>query len=254
MLDLKYRWDHGRPDTDDLRWGRAVHCALFEGREFPNRYSAWEGRRAGKDYLKFADACWQNDKEILTTQQLATVIHASQQFPKKDGVRELIMAGRAEVTLLATENDVQCRGRVDWLATNLRRLVDLKTARAIDEPSFSNQFYDLHYDVKLGLYQRWLQKLTGESWGVTVIALEKTPPYDIIVYPIADAVLDYGADKGLEVIWKVRKCIDTGEWPGKDEGRDGELQTKPWHMPEADQELTGAMEVQHEPPDKRLEP
>jgi len=72
-----------------------------------------------------------------------------------------------------------------------------------------------------------------------VIVVENSPPYDVSVIPIPDAVLYRGAELGYTIIRAIRQAIDRDYWPGVAEG-EATLDVPPWEM---DEELTGAEEM-----------
>jgi hypothetical protein len=117
---------------------------------------------------------------------------------------------------LTTEGDIQCKGRLDWVSTGQHVMTDLKTTAEIEPEKFGKTFFNFQYDIKLGMYRRWLNSVTNDHWPVDVIVLESKPPYDVVVKPVPDAVLDAGVEKGLALITKVRHAIDTDKWPGVD--------------------------------------
>jgi hypothetical protein len=241
MKHLRYAWSRPSNDTPSLIWGRAVHCLLFEPAEFVERYVKCTIRRDARTEA-YKDFLAENaGKEILTVAEYDSACFAAQSFVGNEEVQDFIHRGKPEVTLLTVEDGVQCKGRVDWLASFREALVDLKTTKNIEARRASSDFYRYHYDVKLGLYQRWLQKLTGRNWPVEVIWLENTPPYDVAVMPIDNAVLDRGAAKGLGILRKLKECIADEHWPGV---ADDEylLHTPNYEM--EDVELEGAEEYQ----------
>lgn len=244
MLDLKHAWDCPRPDTDAFLWGRAIHALLFEPKSFEDRFRPFEGQRRGSNWEEFAAQCFDDGAEPIPSKMFHAVLIASLSFVHDPIVQSLISAGQREVVLMSVEGGLQCRGRVDWISTSEHSLVDLKSAKDIEARSFAQDFYRYGYDVKLGLYRRWLERLTGQRWPVEVVAIEKTPPYDVAVVPIAEAVLDRGAEKGLAILRKVEHCIRTDCWPGVAEGKRYRLDTPVWEMD--DEELEGAEEVTHE--------
>ena len=223
MLHLKHAWDHGREDTDAMQFGRLVHCLLFEPSEVTARYRAWEGRRAGNDYELFCAEAEIAGAEVVRAAgeySLASAIEAAHGFLRNERVQRLIEAGQAEQTVLAVEDDLQCKGRLDWVSTVEHVLTDLKSAARIEPAIFGKAFFDFGYDIKLGLYRRWLDRVTNDHWPVEVILLESRAPYDVIVMPVPDAVLDEGVDKALGIIQKVRQAIEADEWPGVSGGDD----------------------------------
>jgi hypothetical protein len=155
---------------------------------------------------------------------LNAALDAAQGFLACPRVQSLITAGRAEQTVLAIEEGMQCKGRLDWVSTAEHVLTDLKTTNEIEPTLFGRTFFRFGYDLKLGLYRRWLSRITGEHWPVEVIALESKPPHDVAIIPVPDAVLDDGADKALAIIGRVKRAIETNQWPGVAGGKDMALE------------------------------
>jgi len=217
LLHLKYAWEHGRPDTDAMQYGRLIHCLLFEPREVEARYQSWEGRRAGNDYKQFlADAESTGAEVIKATGQysLESATEAVQGFLRSARVQALIAAGRAEQTVLAVEDGVQVKGRLDWVSTAEHVLTDLKTTAEIEPALFGRTFFRYGYDLKMGLYRRWLNAATHDTWPVECIVLESSPPYDVAVIPVPDAVLYRGVEKALRILQRVKRALDADQWPG----------------------------------------
>lgn len=217
LLHLKHAWEHGRKDTDAMQFGRMVHCLLFEPSELEKRYRAWEGRRAGNDYKLFVAEAELDGAEVVRAEgqcSLASAIDAANSFLHNTRVQELISAGKAEQTILATERGMQCKGRLDWVSSSEHVLTDLKTAAEVEPELFGKSFFRYGYDIKLGLYKRWLESVTDDRWPVEVIVLESTPPHDVAVVSVPDAVLDAGVEKAMKIIGPVREAIDKNQWPG----------------------------------------
>lgn len=238
MRHLWHAWHHPREDTPDLLWGRAVHCLCFEPRHFAQRYACWGGRRQGKEYQQFCQD--HQGKDVLTKAQWLGAQDAALSFVNDAQVIPRIAKGRTEVSVFAVEYGMQCKGRIDWISTDLK-ILDLKTTKNILAAPFGRDFYKYHYDIKLGLYQRWVEIATEHRYPVEVACLEKEPPYDVALIPVPDAVLTYGAEKGLKILREVRKCLETGVWPGVAGGAEYFLETPVWEM--EDVELEGAEEA-----------
>jgi len=217
LRHLKHAWDEGFNDTDARQFGRLLHCLLFEPSEVETRYRPWEGTRRGRAYDDFVEEAEDEGAEVVRAEgqySLASALRAAQCFLRCDRIKQLTAAGQAEQTVLAPECGLQCKGRLDWVSTAEHVLTDLKTSAQIEPELFGRSFFRFGYDIKLGLYKRWLDSVTGDRWPVEVIVLESTPPYDIAPVPIPDAVLDAGVDKAIRIIEKVRHAIDVDEWPG----------------------------------------
>jgi hypothetical protein len=230
MYQLHHAFTSGRKDTDAMQYGRLVHCLLFEPREVEKRYWPWDGDRRGNKYKDFRDEAIDAGAEVIKATgqySLEAAMVAAQSFLRNERVQQLIKNGKAEQTVLAVEQGLQCKGRMDWVSSSCHILTDLKNSIHIESELFGKAFFSLGYDIKLGLYRRWLEAATGEQWPVEVIVLESSPPHDVTVKPIPVAVLDAGVDKAMEIIANVKKCIATNRWPGVS-GADG---TSTLHVP-----------------------
>ena len=242
LWHLKQAWEApGQVDSDVLLYGRAQHCLLFEPRDFANRYAPFDGVRRGEKWETFKEECGEEGKEALTRKAWDEVQEAARAFLRKPMVQHIVAAGQAETTLFQVEGRIQCRGRTDWISTSAGCLVDLKTCRSAAVRPASQAFYTYHYDIKLGLYQRWLQDLTGKPWPVRIVWLEKTPPFSCELMTIDNAVLDRGARKGLDILKRLETAIDDDNWPDLDDSEDYVLDTPSWEM---DDELEGCEDAE----------
>lgn len=242
MLHLKHAWDHGNKDTPAKQWGRMVHCLLLEPTDFENRYWEWAGDRRGKVYYAYRDRAEAAGAEVAKASgqySLQSAQDAAESFLSDDRVQELISAGQGEQTVLTCEGDIQCRGQIDWVSTSQHVMVDLKTAADIGPEKFGKSFFNFHYDMKLGMYRRWLQAVTCDQWPVEVIVLESTPPHDVAVIPVPDAVLDAGVDKAIQLIWRVKTAIDDNQWPGMARNRPMDLVVPYYEMVDEDIRFRG---------------
>lgn len=243
LLHLKYEWEHGGKDTDAMQFGRMLHCLLFEPKDFERRYRAWDGTRRGKEYEAFCLEAEVAGAEVVRAKGeygMDVALEAASAFLSNSRVKALIKAGKAEQTAFVPEAGLQCKGRLDWISTSEHILTDLKTATEIEARLFGQSFFRFMYDVKLGLYQRWLQRVTGEKWPVEIIVIENHPPYDVAVVPVPNEVLEDGMVNGLTVIESVKSAIETDTWTGVS----GHEQYYPlevpfWVMEQETQEFTG---------------
>lgn len=249
LKSLKYTWDsadqrHEEEDekapTGPLVWGRAAHCLLFEPDKFTSRFHCWPERRAGNEYKFFAQAARECGAEVLNLKQFASVVEAGKAFAQAEDVKPLICSGKAEVSLFTTEEiegpdgelfDIQLKHRLDWINGTPNVIVDLKSTRNMNARGFSRDFYGYNYDLKLGMYQRALEKLTGIKYPVSVVLLEKKPPFDLAVMPVPNEVLERGAKKALGVLREMVQAIKTNKWPGKG-SEEMVLDTPVWEMDE----------------------
>jgi hypothetical protein len=243
------RWGNGlRSETDSLLWGQAVHIAAFEPLEFDLRVEEADGTRTARLKREAKERgvilLKPGDKPLGYASAVQAAARLFDYGPLKPFLE---CSGQRELSLFTEECGLPVKCRLDYLATN-HAIIDLKSSRDISERRFSADFYRYHYDVKLGLYQRWASRLI-DSPGLPVYLLlvENQPPHDVTMFPrvngepipIPQPVLDRGADKGLRWLEKIQECLERDEWPGVDVNPDATLMTPSWEMDDDIQEFEG---------------
>lgn len=242
------RWGDKKPPTESLIWGHGVHTAALEPDLFESTVEEAKGTRTpkakkeaaerGVTLLKPGKVQFGYESAVMAAKRLFDYPHV-QPFLKAGGSRE--------VSLTAEECGLAVKCRIDWLC-NMPAILDVKTTRNLDPWKFSKDFYKLHYDVKLGLYQRWARRLLDlRELPVYCLLVGNVPPHDVTIVPrtngdpvgIPQPVLDRGADKGLRWLERIKQCVESGKWPGVDDDPDWDLQT-PWFEMDDDDEIEGA--------------
>lgn len=212
---IKWSFEHQSEDTEEMLFGRALHCMMFEPSKFEARFCAYDGVRNHRHaaYREFLES--HEGYEIMKAEgahSIASAIEASALFLGCKEVTPLIREGKPEVTILGAMHGLQLKARIDWIAT-AGVMVDMKTTKSVSPESFGRQFFSLHYDVQLGLYWHLLAERVCRM-PVQVIAVENKPPYEVVVYDVPESVLEMGLSKASSAIEKVSRAIDSGEWPG----------------------------------------
>jgi len=234
-LHVSYALEGVDKDTPSLQKGRALHCALLEPDRFADAYEPAESRRTAKVVAEAAE----RGVELLLPADFDVIVQTALRASQCSDLQPFIRTGQAEVSVFTFELGCQCKGRLDWISADPLAILDVKTAREIDERNFSRAFYRYHYDVKLGLYQRWLQRLMGvANIPVYLLLVENSGPWDCAVVPrsggsptpIPDAILQRGADKGLRWIERIKQCIESGEWPGQGDADEWAIDVPAWEM------------------------
>lgn len=219
-----YRENLANPsETDTLRLGIAAHCAVLEPTRFIRDFAIWDRRgesgnlcpRRGQHWDAFVAES--GGKTILTEDQHTEALTMQLAVSASAEAMEYLSYGDPEVTLLWTQNLRACKGRVDWI-TDLGSgpvLVGLKTAADIRLEPFSRAAGRLLYYSQWAFYFDAYQAITGvRPAEVVEIVVEKTPPYDVLVYLIGDDTLQVGRKKYLELLHKLDECERTNRWPG----------------------------------------
>lgn len=235
---LLYRWrrDHGRPDADALRVGRAAHTAVFEPHLFAEGYVVWRGKvRRGHKWDAFRVE--HQRRTILTPPQYETALQIGGAVRSHPIARALLDdQGEAELAITWTHQrtGLACKARLDWLCS---ALVDLKTTRDPSPAMFASQVARLGYHVQLAVYGAAVAALGMESRRPKLIAVQNVPPHDVVVYDVPDDVLVIGEQKAESALDLIASCRDAGAWPGIARYEELTLRLPAWATPYFDDEL-----------------
>lgn len=236
-----YRWfkDNGARETRPMFKGTAAHIAILEPERFALDYAIFPGkRRAGKAWEAFEADAIAAGKKILKESEL------TEAFAMRDAVREDALAatylcgGRPEVTLVWVDGEtgLTCKGRLDFLR-GAAVAVDLKTTRDAIPHWFGRDVARLQYHVQAAMYFDGLEALTGERARFVVIAIESTPPYDVVTYDVPEPVIAAGRDEYRRLLRLLVECRQENRWPGIGKGFEQPLTLPTWAMGDSGDEL-----------------
>ena len=117
-----------------------------------------------------------------------------------------------------------CRGLLDWLSTDQRQIVDLKTrsrAGGAHPTSAAAVIAAEGFDLKFAFYERGLvalnPDLAGRIDGLFVF-LETQPPYLLSVLKLDETTKTMGRAKVQKALDIWRRCVERNEWPGYSAG------------------------------------
>ncbi len=249
---VKWAWENPKASTgkraknqDDLDRGTLAHLCMLEPLEVPNRVAIWKGsRRAGKEWEEFSAA---NEHKLIVPQQtFAEVTYGCMAAMQNPTVQRLLSGGRSEVSFLWSEDDVRCKGRVDYLPDvdplGIVNIVDLKTTeRGIDDRSTDRTVIDLRYREKQSLYRR-ARAMKGdvdkECIRCTLIFVQLTPPFGVNVKPLDSICLDHFEARMIELLKRTRDAIEHDNFaPMSIESAMGLM---PWEQADIDHEMEEA--------------
>lgn len=243
MLHLKNAIDRKVEDTKDMRFGRGVHCLLLSPDEFESMFAVMPDFHLDADnvttkgkiveqstskstkYYKTRKAEFESanaGKDCLSKSEYYEALMMIEQLHAKPSFRRLFEAAgeNREVTLEAEICGVLMKGRVDMLTP--QAIPDAKTCRSIKARKFGNDCADNGYNFKMALYQEFVRQHTCHRQCIYV-AIEKKQPYDVCVRPIPDDVLAVKLRQAKKILERYKICLESGVWPGVDQGNDDEL-------------------------------
>jgi hypothetical protein len=225
-----YRKTHGRDDTEALSLGRHVHTAVLEPELFATSVVEWtggltgkgehsmrRGTKAHKDFMADADA---KGFEVLTSDEMKTCSSVHAAVHGNADVAQMLETSDKEVSIFWQHRfGLACKMRADILRTgSIPLLADLKTCQDASPDAFARAAAKYEYHVQLGMYQAGVKALIGQEVPVYIIAAEKTPPFDCVVYEVPQQALDVGRGVFEDRLLRVAKCRESGKWPGAGEG------------------------------------
>lgn len=228
MKHLRYAETAQDKDTRAKSLGRATHTAILERDRFDETVAVWEGHKRGKAWSEFKAE--NEGLDILTEPEYENLVGMAEAVSNEPLALDALRGCSPEVTLICEEHGVPCKGRMD--AWRVGHIADLKTAARIDPYRFGREAERMGYHISLGLYRRWARSLTGKDHSVSIIAVESSPPYDVMVIPMDEAVLDSGEARGVALIQAYRHCKKTNVWPGVSGGELVPLHWPEWAMDE----------------------
>lgn len=253
MKALRHAMDSKDAPTDKMRFGSGVHCLLLEPEQFEETYAVIPSfhldpenkkqngeqseSKATKYYKsKVAEFKKANaGKEFLTREQYDTALTMIEAIRAHGAANMWFEDCKKEVTVLGEIEGVKFKGRIDLLG---RAIVDLKNTNDVSPNLFGSVFARLRYDWRLAIYRDLVRQITGKVLDVYIIAQEDSAPFDTVVYPVRDQVLDNAIDQVKETIRKFSKCESSELWPGVDGGEDYlELRLPQWFLGDGDDGL-----------------
>ena len=200
-------------DSDTLRIGRAVHCAVLEPGRFSREYWMQQYNGSTKEGRAEKAHAAEEGIELFSRANWDDICGMAESVRRHPAASAILAEGEAEVSLLWHDHEtgLRCKGRIDWLAPGLP--CDLKTTRDSSPAGFAKSVASLRYHVQQAHYRAGLEALGQPSDGFVFIAVEKTAPYPVGCYVLTDAaeLVGYRLRRRALMAWK--SCTETGVWP-----------------------------------------
>ena len=156
-------------------------------------------------------------KTVVTPEEFDTARFVRDAVLKHRPAAELLKVGIAEKTIYFDEptTGAKCKCRPDWLATDARFVVDLKTSKDAAPRAFGRSAAAYRYHVQGAFYYDGVAYGLGEWYdGFAFIAAEKERPFPVKVYYMDDDDFNAGRRLYMADLEKYVECLSTGQWPG----------------------------------------
>jgi len=225
--------DPDPPDKDAYRVGRAFHVATYEPEVFRSNWCVYDGRRAGEEWDRFEENATAEGREVLNVKEHELVTAMARAVRSNVDAAPFIGGGKIEATVLWTATtkvdgiaqQVPFKSRIDLLKAD--GITDLKSTVSARPDDFARQAFKLGYWLQSSAYRQAVLKVTGKLLPYTIVAVEKRKPFNVSVFSLTQAQLDFGDNELSALLATLLRCRATNEWPSYQQGIH-ELPTPRW--------------------------
>ncbi len=141
--------------TNAMSFGTLIHTLILQPDIFEKDYAIYEGNKtkASKEYKEF---CLENEgKHVIKQSEYELAVQALTGV-QKHWVYQYLQSGFPEVSLYGEVEGIECKGRIDYLSTNRKRIFDIKTIADISKWSYHVKDYSYH--IQAYMYMRLLSE------------------------------------------------------------------------------------------------
>lgn len=207
-----------KPSTDAQEFGIMFHVATLEPDRFPETYIAIPAgmklnRKDGIDWKA------QQTKQIISADEYAQMLGMSQSIYSHPIAGPYMRAkGRNELSAWATHErtGLGLRCRFDRLLEN-HVVVDVKSTVSARPWKWVRDAAKFGFFIQSAFYQDMPPRLALPCDGFVFIAVEKTPPYNVLCCEFDAMSINKGRDEYERLLDLYKKCRDENHWPGYSE-------------------------------------
>jgi hypothetical protein len=203
-------------ETDAQRMGALVHRFLLE--EDTTR-DAFHIKPAGMNFATKDGKAWKlehSDLPIIDADEHAAIHSMRAAVWAHPVARRFLKGAKTEQCLFGTDDKGTLRkARLDILHETGDYLPDLKTCISASEKEISKAVDAFGYYRQAAYYLDLCALLGIEKKAFVLICVEKTPPFDVVCWQIADEIVDLGRREYQGALQLYRECLESNHWPGR---------------------------------------
>lgn len=218
---LKASLEEPEKETEALILGQLFHTLVLEPKKFEKEFaiSPDVDRRTSLGKQMYQAFCEENEgKTIITKTQLEQVakwVAAVKAHPIASKL--LSGAGKNEVSIFWNDPETGelCKARPDRIKDGY--IIDLKSTISSQQDDFCRKAYELNYHIQSAWFcEGYEQEFKEKPKGFIFIAVEKTSPYNVVVYYADDYMIEAGAYEARKLLNTYHRCKETNNWYGYD--------------------------------------
>lgn len=127
---------------------------------------------------------------------------------------KLLHGGQAELSYFWVQNGIECKCRPDYLRTDIKMVVDFKTAQDASPDEFAKAAYKYRYHVQTAWYLDGLRACGLDIENFIFVVCETKPPYNIMVYAADVYMINLGRAEAKENLETYGRCLNSDVWHG----------------------------------------
>ena len=211
----------GKPPTDAMEFGSALHDYILEPDTFYARYRVMDkldGRtKEGKAQAEDRARLEAHGVKILTSADMALLNGMWEGIEKNPLAAGYIWGGEGynEHPLFWTchYTGTPCKARLDRVVPG-RYIVDLKTiGKEASKSALWYQIRDFGYDFQAAFYQEAWRMTAGEVLPFIMVFVETKPPHGVRVVRLEQEMVNTAFTQCLDTLKEALYCQQSGQWP-----------------------------------------
>lgn len=201
--------------------GRAAHHLFFLGEagfgdEFVIRPEIWKDWRTN-DSKSWKATMIEAGLTIITDTELKHIHGMRQSLGRHPMVKAGILDGAVERSLIYRDpvTKIWVKSRPDNMTTDSGDYSDLKTTESTTDAAIDRALKKFSYHMQAAVVGRASAEVTGQPMETfSFVWAQKKPPYSVRVTQASSADLALGSEQLDATLRILRRCLDTGVWPG----------------------------------------
>ena len=206
-------------ETPAMILGSAFHAAALEPDYYKQNFvflppGVTKAMKLGKEMAVEAQ---EKNQYLLAHQEQANIESMRNAIFEHPQAKELLQYGKKELSGYWYDpmvKDILCKLRLDWLNTEQRVIVDLKSTTDARPGPWGKKAYDLGYGIQAAWYLYGLTQITKvEHEDFYFVAVEKEPPFGVIVYKATNDLIQDGLVRCNQILGIYERCMKENSWP-----------------------------------------
>lgn len=232
----QYKDEPAEVETDAMAFGSAYHCYILEPEKFEKEYyvfdddaiyqvligEGFKSPRSTKQYKEWMESEMRiiGDRKTIEKDLFQKIKDMKDQLMKHYYCRALLTGGEAEMSitgvLQTVDGDIKVKAKPDYVKSDKRFIIDLKTTFDASVDGFSRAAADNDYHIQAAFYSDLLDMISGDGrgWTFFFIAQEKKKPYAFNIFEASPQFIGQGKYEYEQLLKLYKMCVEQNRWPG----------------------------------------